>query len=205
MTRTSSPTSASPRWNALSPSVIVTPLALGFGFLVGESQRLERTLGAPLQMLLTVPKSVFLPVFVLMLGIGFDAEGRVRDRADVLHRGADRHRSRAFGAARPCHRGACLRRHARPALHQHLCAGDGAAGAGRRAARPHLHRARRHLRRNVWRRERHRPRHSVVGRTVPHGLSVRRRAACRRLHRRAQRADAVVRRPEPFALSRRAA
>ena len=51
--------------------VIVTPLALGFGFLVGESQRLERTLGAPLQMLLTVPKSVFLPVFVLMLGIGF--------------------------------------------------------------------------------------------------------------------------------------
>jgi NitT/TauT family transport system permease protein len=51
--------------------VVVTPLALGFGFLVGESQRLERTLGAPLQMLLTVPKSVFLPVFVLMLGIGF--------------------------------------------------------------------------------------------------------------------------------------
>jgi NitT/TauT family transport system permease protein len=51
--------------------IIVTPLALGFGFLVGESQRLERTLGAPLQMLLTVPKSVFLPVFVLMLGIGF--------------------------------------------------------------------------------------------------------------------------------------
>ena len=55
----------------LSAFVIVTPLALGFGFLVGESQRLERTLGAPLQMLLTVPKSVFLPVFVLMLGIGF--------------------------------------------------------------------------------------------------------------------------------------
>ena len=49
---------------------IVTPVALGFGFLVGESQRLERATGPALQMLLTVPKSVFLPVFVLMLGIG---------------------------------------------------------------------------------------------------------------------------------------
>jgi ABC-type nitrate/sulfonate/bicarbonate transport system permease component len=55
----------------LAAFVIVTPLALGFGFLVGESQRLERAVGGPLQMLLTVPKSVFLPVFVLMLGIGF--------------------------------------------------------------------------------------------------------------------------------------
>jgi NitT/TauT family transport system permease protein len=50
---------------------IVTPLALGCGFIIGESRQLERTLGPPLQMLLTVPKSVFLPVFVLMLGIGF--------------------------------------------------------------------------------------------------------------------------------------
>jgi NitT/TauT family transport system permease protein len=49
---------------------IVTPLALGCGFMIGESQRLERGLGPALQMLLTVPKSVFLPVFVLMLGIG---------------------------------------------------------------------------------------------------------------------------------------
>jgi NitT/TauT family transport system permease protein len=51
--------------------VVVTPLALGCGFLIGESQRLERALGPALQMLLTVPKSIFLPVFVLMLGIGF--------------------------------------------------------------------------------------------------------------------------------------
>jgi NitT/TauT family transport system permease protein len=49
---------------------IVTPLALGCGFVIGESQRLERALAPALQMLLTVPKSVFLPVFVLMLGIG---------------------------------------------------------------------------------------------------------------------------------------
>jgi ABC-type nitrate/sulfonate/bicarbonate transport system permease component len=50
---------------------IVTPLALGVGFLIGESRRLERMLGPALQILLTVPKSIFLPVFVLMLGIGF--------------------------------------------------------------------------------------------------------------------------------------
>jgi NitT/TauT family transport system permease protein len=50
--------------------VIVTPLALGCGFVIGERARLERALGPTLQMLLTVPKSVFLPVFVLMLGIG---------------------------------------------------------------------------------------------------------------------------------------
>jgi NitT/TauT family transport system permease protein len=50
---------------------IVTPLALGCGFAIGESRRLERALGPAMQILLTVPKSVFLPVFVLMLGIGF--------------------------------------------------------------------------------------------------------------------------------------
>lgn len=51
--------------------VLVTPLALGCGFMVGESRKLERMLGPALQILLTVPKSIFLPVFVLMLGIGF--------------------------------------------------------------------------------------------------------------------------------------
>jgi ABC-type nitrate/sulfonate/bicarbonate transport system permease component len=50
---------------------IVTPLGLGVGFLIGESQLIERTVGPPLQLLMAVPKSVFLPVFVLMLGIGF--------------------------------------------------------------------------------------------------------------------------------------
>lgn len=49
---------------------IVVPLGLLVGFLIGESRRLERTLGGPLQLLMSVPKSVFLPVFVLMFGIG---------------------------------------------------------------------------------------------------------------------------------------
>jgi ABC-type nitrate/sulfonate/bicarbonate transport system permease component len=49
---------------------IVTPLGLGLGFLIGESEQANRALGGPLQLLMTVPKSVFLPVFVLMFGIG---------------------------------------------------------------------------------------------------------------------------------------
>jgi ABC-type nitrate/sulfonate/bicarbonate transport system permease component len=49
---------------------IVVPLGLLVGFLIGESRRLERTVGGPLQLLMSVPKSVFLPVFVLMFGIG---------------------------------------------------------------------------------------------------------------------------------------
>jgi ABC-type nitrate/sulfonate/bicarbonate transport system permease component len=50
--------------------VIVVPLGLGLGFLIGENQAANRALGGPLQLLMTVPKSVFLPVFVLMFGIG---------------------------------------------------------------------------------------------------------------------------------------
>src|ERR1700686_1283913 len=49
---------------------IVVPLGLAAGFLLGESERVERALGGPLQLLMSVPKSVFLPVFVLMFGIG---------------------------------------------------------------------------------------------------------------------------------------
>ena len=48
----------------------MVPLGLAAGFLLGESRRMERALGGPLQLLMSVPKSVFLPVFVLMFGIG---------------------------------------------------------------------------------------------------------------------------------------
>ncbi len=49
---------------------IVVPLGLLAGFVLGENQKLDRTLGGPLQLMMSVPKSVFLPVFVLMFGIG---------------------------------------------------------------------------------------------------------------------------------------
>ena len=50
--------------------IIVTPLGLVSGFLLGERPRLEKTFGPALQLLMTVPKSVFLPVFILLFGIG---------------------------------------------------------------------------------------------------------------------------------------
>src|SRR5262249_45351476 len=46
------------------------PLGLLAGFVLGESQKLDRALGGPLQLMMSVPKSIFLPVFVLMFGIG---------------------------------------------------------------------------------------------------------------------------------------
>ncbi len=49
---------------------VVVPLGLLCGFVIGESYRLERALSSPLQLIMTVPKSVFLPVFVLMFGLG---------------------------------------------------------------------------------------------------------------------------------------
>ena len=52
-------------------SAIVIPLGLAVGFALGESSRLERIFNPPLQLLMTIPKSIFLPVFILMFGIGF--------------------------------------------------------------------------------------------------------------------------------------
>ncbi|HVY59820.1 MAG TPA: ABC transporter permease subunit [Xanthobacteraceae bacterium] len=49
---------------------IVAPLGLASGFLLGERPRLEKLFGPALQLLMTVPKSVFLPVFILLFGIG---------------------------------------------------------------------------------------------------------------------------------------
>lgn len=51
--------------------VAVGPAALAVGFLLGESRRLERMFGPALQLLMAVPKSIFLPVFILLFGIGF--------------------------------------------------------------------------------------------------------------------------------------
>lgn len=49
---------------------IVAPLGLACGFVLGERPRLERLFAPALQLLMTVPKSIFLPVFILLFGIG---------------------------------------------------------------------------------------------------------------------------------------
>ena len=50
--------------------LIVAPLALAVGFFLGENHRAERLFGPGLNLMIAVPKSVFLPVFILALGIG---------------------------------------------------------------------------------------------------------------------------------------
>lgn len=50
---------------------IVGPFSLAVGFLLGENRRLEQRFGPALQLLMAIPKSIFLPVFILLFGIGF--------------------------------------------------------------------------------------------------------------------------------------
>lgn len=50
---------------------IVGPLGLAVGFFLGDHPALHRTLGPPLHLLLAIPKSIFLPIFIFALGIGF--------------------------------------------------------------------------------------------------------------------------------------
>jgi NitT/TauT family transport system permease protein len=50
---------------------IVGPLGLAAGFFLGENPAAYRLLGPALHLLLSVPKSIFLPVFIFAFGIGF--------------------------------------------------------------------------------------------------------------------------------------
>ena len=51
--------------------LIVGPLGLGVGFVIGESETVNRALGPLLNLLLSIPKSIFLPIFTFAFGIGF--------------------------------------------------------------------------------------------------------------------------------------
>ena len=55
----------------ISAFAIVGPLGIGIGFAIGESRRLERRFAPIIHLLMAVPKAVFLPAFILLLGIGF--------------------------------------------------------------------------------------------------------------------------------------
>jgi NitT/TauT family transport system permease protein len=50
---------------------IVAPLGIALGFFLGERQRLYRAVAPTVHLFLAVPKSIFLPIFILGLGIGF--------------------------------------------------------------------------------------------------------------------------------------
>ena len=50
---------------------IVGPLGIGVGFFLGESLPAYRMFAPALHLLLSIPKSIFLPVFIFAFGIGF--------------------------------------------------------------------------------------------------------------------------------------
>lgn len=50
---------------------IVGPLGLGIGFFLGESLAAYRMFAPALHLLLSIPKSIFLPIFIFAFGIGF--------------------------------------------------------------------------------------------------------------------------------------
>src|SRR5205814_766830 len=50
---------------------IVGPLGLGVGFFLGENLPAYRMFAPALHLLLSIPKSIFLPVFIFAFGIGF--------------------------------------------------------------------------------------------------------------------------------------
>jgi NitT/TauT family transport system permease protein len=51
--------------------LLVGPLGLGVGFVIGESELANRAFGPLLNLLLSIPKSIFLPIFTFAFGIGF--------------------------------------------------------------------------------------------------------------------------------------
>jgi ABC-type nitrate/sulfonate/bicarbonate transport system permease component len=51
--------------------LLVGPLGLGAGFLIGENDAINRAIGPLLNLLLSIPKSIFLPIFTFAFGIGF--------------------------------------------------------------------------------------------------------------------------------------
>jgi NitT/TauT family transport system permease protein len=54
----------------LAAFAIGAPLAIALGCLIGESVALRRNLGPMVSFLLAVPQSIFLPVFIQLLGVG---------------------------------------------------------------------------------------------------------------------------------------
>jgi len=47
------------------------PIAIGTGLVIGESTRLAKSVNPIIYLVLALPQSVFLPIFILVFGIGF--------------------------------------------------------------------------------------------------------------------------------------
>ena len=57
-------------WRVLVSFVIAAPVSVVVGFLLGENRRLGDRLGGLFNVVLAVPQSIFLPIFILALGLG---------------------------------------------------------------------------------------------------------------------------------------
>jgi ABC-type nitrate/sulfonate/bicarbonate transport system permease component len=55
----------------LAAFIIGAPIALAVGFMMGENIEVGKTLAPLMNLVLAVPQSIFLPVFVLVFGLGF--------------------------------------------------------------------------------------------------------------------------------------
>ena len=51
--------------------VIAPPLAIGTGLLIGERTQLAKSVNPIIYLVIAIPQSVFLPLFILSFGIGF--------------------------------------------------------------------------------------------------------------------------------------
>lgn len=51
--------------------LLMTPTGLLIGFFIGERHRLNAIAQPPLQILMAIPKAMFLPLFIIAFGIGF--------------------------------------------------------------------------------------------------------------------------------------
>ena len=73
------------------------------GFFLGESLAAYRMFAPALHLLLSIPKSIFLPVFIFAVRHRLPAEGHLRRHARASSSSSQRDRGRAFGARRAGH------------------------------------------------------------------------------------------------------
>ena len=105
--------SASPPLEVVVAFVIAVPLGAALGVLVAENDYFGEIFKPMLFYVFSVPKSIFLPMFILVFGIGFQPEGGLRRLHHHLHRPDERGGGGRIGEAGSRAGGALLRRDAR--------------------------------------------------------------------------------------------
>ncbi len=66
--------------------VVAVPIGALIGFLIAENRYFAEVAKPLLFFAFSIPKSIFLPMFILVFGVGFSREGRLRFLLHHLHR-----------------------------------------------------------------------------------------------------------------------